>query len=75
MSLAEGETIMPNEITLRPTVDALEKVIGQLKTAEKKTRGPEKKQLNLKIKKLVLLREIFIFECGRAYPVFPIKKP
>jgi hypothetical protein len=31
--------------------------------------------LNLKIKKLVLLREIFIFECGRAYPVFPIKKP
>jgi hypothetical protein len=71
---AEGEKIMANEITLKPTVRALEKVIGQLKTVEKRTRGPEKQQLKLKIEKLVLLREIFIFECGRAYPVLPIAK-
>ena len=67
---------MAETITLRPAVDALDKVIGQLKAVEKKTSGPEKKELKLKIEKLVLLREIFIFECGRAYPVFPImKKP
>jgi hypothetical protein len=65
---------MANEITLRPTVDALEKVIGQLEAVEKKTRGPEKKELRLKIKRLKLLEEVFIFECGLAYPIFPIAK-
>jgi len=65
---------MAETITLRPAVDALEKVIGQLKAVKKKTRGPEKKELRLKIEKLELLQEIFIFECGRAYPVYPIAK-
>ena len=65
---------MANEITLRPTVDALEEVIGQLRAVERKTRGPKKKELKLKIEKLVLLRKIFIFECGLAYPIFPIAK-
>jgi len=66
---------MANEITLRPTVDALEEVIGQLRAVERKTKGPKKKrELKLKIEKLVLLRKIFIFECGLAYPIFPIAK-
>ena len=65
---------MANEITLKPTVDALRAVIQQLKAAQKDVKGPEKEELELKIEKLELLKEVFIFECGRAYPVFPIAK-
>jgi hypothetical protein len=67
---------MANEITLGPTVDALEEVIRQLRAVERKTRGPKKQGLKLKIEKLKLLEKVIIFECGKAYPVLPIaKKP
>jgi hypothetical protein len=74
VTIAEGETIMANEITLRPTVDALDKVIGELKDVHEKAKGPEKEELKLKIEKLELLKGVFIFECGRAYPVYPLTK-
>jgi hypothetical protein len=72
--IAGGEKIMANEITLRPTVDALDKVIGQLRAVQKKATGAEKKELSLKVQRLVLLREVIIFDCGRAYPVYPLTK-
>jgi hypothetical protein len=65
---------MAETITLRPAVDALKEVIKELRDVEKRSKGPQKEKLKLKIKKLVLLQELIIFECGHAYPIFPIAK-
>ena len=65
---------MPKEITLKPTVAALDKATKALEIVRGKATGEDKKALDLKITSLKKIRKELVFVC-KSYPLWVPKKP